>query len=109
MSATHAERRPAAVSRSAYDAGGGFLGGVAGTLAAGLAVLTVVLVGATAFASFVGVGGPNTIMVLGHLIAAILAVSAAALADRAHGVLAWIAAVTAVTVVLSTLWAFWLA
>lgn len=90
-------------------AGGRLVRGLAGALAAGLAALAVVLLGAEVLASNIGVRGPGGLVLVGHLLAAVLAVGAAVIADRVRGALAVIAFVGVLVIAASTLWAFWLA
>ncbi|MQA61069.1 MAG: hypothetical protein GEU86_06160 [Actinophytocola sp.] len=90
-------------------AGARLLRGVAGTLAAGLVLLAVVLLGVEMFGSDLGVRGPGTMMVLAHVLAAALALGAVIVADRVRGLLAAVTLLGALAVAGFTLWAFWLA
>lgn len=89
------------------DSGGGLVRGLAGSLAAGLVLLTLGLLAAELLTS--GGSGPGVGVLVGHAVAAVLAVVAAVVADRTRG-FATAAAVTAVLLVTAvTLWVYWLA
>lgn len=91
------------------EPGGGFARGLAGSLAAGLVVLTLVLGVGQVLASANAVQGPGSPTLIGHAVAAVLAVGAAVVADRTRG-LATTAAVTAVlAITAAVLWIYWLA
>lgn len=86
--------------------GGGMARGLAGSLAAGLVLLTLGLLAAELLTPS---SGPGVAVLIGHAVAAVLAIVAAVVADRTRG-FATAAAVTAVLlVVAATLWVFWLA
>ncbi|MGH3520444.1 MAG: hypothetical protein ACRDQ7_24295 [Haloechinothrix sp.] len=85
----------------------GFWRGLAGTLAAGLVLLAIVLAGAEALASDLGVAGPGASAVVGHLAAAVFAVAAASFADRREGSIAAIGVAASVLITSGTLWLFW--
>lgn len=86
--------------------GGGVARGLAGSLAAGLLLLTLGLLAAELLTPS---SGPGVAVLVGHAVAAVLAIVAAVVADRTRG-FATAAAVTAVLlVVAATLWVYWLA
>src|SRR5690606_40955571 len=75
------------VSRPSRDdaVGGGVVRFPAGSLAAGLAVLTVGLVVAELVTESHGLNGPGTGPVVGHAVASVAAIAAAVVADRRQG------------------------
>lgn len=82
--------------------------GIAGTVAAGLALLALVVLGAGVVGMAMDVRGPGAGSAVGHGIAAVLAVGGAALADRTRGVVAGVAIVGVVALSAATVWVYWL-
>lgn len=90
-------------------AGGRFARGLAGAVAAGLAVLAAALVAAGVLAMNNGERGPGGLMIIAHVLAALLALGAAAVADRIRGLFAAVAITGVLVITAAVLWAFWLA
>lgn len=88
--------------------GGRFARGLAGSLAAGLVVLALVLGVGELLASANAVQGPGTGVLIGHAVAALLAVGAAVVADRTRGAVAAAAVATVLVTTAVVLWVFWL-
>ncbi|PRX44221.1 hypothetical protein B0I33_11299 [Prauserella shujinwangii] len=78
-----------------------------GSLAAGLAVVALVLLGAQIAGWLSGWAGPGGVPVAGHLIGAVLALAAQRVADRARGPAAAAAAAGVLGVTGAVLWLFW--
>lgn len=93
----------------APEHGGGFARALAGSLAAGLVLLALVLLVAELLTASSGVGGPGTGTLVGHAVAAVVAVAAAVYADRSRGPAAWLAVGGVVAVTVVVLWVYWLA
>lgn len=95
-------RRPVAVRRNS-----GVLRGLSGSLAAGLTVFALGLVGVQIWQSQQGEPGPEWSVVTGHLVAAALALVCQRFADRRRDTLGTLAAVAVFGIVVVTLWIFW--
>jgi hypothetical protein len=89
--------------------GGGLARGLAGSLAAGLALLALALLIAEVLTSNNGVGGPGVAMVVGHVVGAGLALGAAVVADRTRGFAAAVAVAGVLAITAAVLWVYWLA
>ena len=83
--------------------------GLTGSLAAGLAVLAVGVLVVGAICLYTGVPGPGATMLIGHPVAAVLALLAQRVADRRNGPPAVGAGVAVVLFAVSALTMFWLA
>lgn len=81
--------------------------GLTGALAAGLVVLTVVVLVAQVVGQVNGSAGPGPFMVVGHVVSAALAVPAQRIADRRRGRPAALAGAAVVVLALATLWLYW--
>lgn len=97
---------PGAVSRTGRA--GGFLRGLSGVLAGGTVVLVVALLVAGLVALRFGVPGPGAGVVVGHAVAATIAMVLQLYADRTAGVRGALAAVAAIVVVAAALAYEWL-
>lgn len=82
--------------------------GLTGSLAAGLVVLTVGVYGVAVVCLFTGAPGPGAVLLLGHPIAAGLALIAQRVADRRRGLPAAGAGLAVVLFTISALTLFWL-
>lgn len=96
-------RRSVAASRPSVPAGAA-LRAVSGTLAGGLLALALGMVGAAVLAVRSGMPGPGVGLLVGHAVAAVVAVVAQRRADREHGSLAALAVVVVGAVALTTFW-----
>jgi hypothetical protein len=85
----------------------GFWRELSGALAIGLCVLAVVVLGFQVVAWFRATPGPGTLSVIGHLLAAGLAVSAQWFADRRRGWAGVVAVVGVFAIAGGALWTFW--
>ncbi|MET8852501.1 hypothetical protein [Amycolatopsis sp. NPDC004625] len=83
--------------------------GFTGSLAAGLAVLAVGVLVVAGICLFTGAPGPGATLLIGHPIAAVLALLAQRVADRRNGPAAIGAGVAVVLFTVSALTLFWLA
>lgn len=81
--------------------------GFTGSLAAGLAVLSLVVLGAGLASTLVGAPGPGAAPLIGHPLAAILALVAQRVADRRDGKTAGAAGIVIVADVVFVLVFFW--
>lgn len=81
--------------------------GLTGSLAAGLAGLAVIVLGAGLLCLIFGVPGPGVRMLAGHPVAAVLALAAQRLADRRTGAVAAAGGVGVLVVLGAALWLFW--
>lgn len=81
--------------------------GLTGSLAAGLVGLAVIVLGAGLVCLIRGVPGPGAAMLIGHPVAAVLAVLAQRIADRRDGRAAGLAGAVVVVLLIVTLWVFW--
>lgn len=81
--------------------------GLTGSLAAGLAALAVIVLGAGLLCWLRGAPGPGVAMLIGHPVAAVLALAAQRFADRREGSVAGVAGFAVVVVLLVALWLFW--
>lgn len=82
--------------------------GFTGSLAAGLAVLAAGVLVVAGICLFTGAPGPGATLLIGHPIAAVLAVLAQRVADRRNGPAAGGAGVAVVLFTVSALTLFWL-
>ncbi|CCH28245.1 putative secreted protein [Saccharothrix espanaensis DSM 44229] len=81
--------------------------GVGGSVAVGLVLLALALIGVQVYAGLHDLPGPGVGVVLGHLLAAAVAVVAQVVADRRTG---WVAGLCGLAVLVAgatTLWVFW--
>ena len=81
--------------------------GFTGSLAAGLTLLAVVVLGAAVACAIRNVPGPGTAALVGHPIAAVVALAAQRVADSKHGRVAGLAGVVVCVAVGLALWSFW--
>jgi hypothetical protein len=81
--------------------------GVSGSLAAGLVLLALAVIAVQVYAGNQGLPGPGTYVVVGHCVAAVLAVLGQRFADRLTGWLAALASLAVVVIAAATLWIFW--
>lgn len=81
--------------------------GLTGSLAAGLAGLAVIVLIAAVVCWVRGAPGPGVPMLVGHPVAAVLALVAQRFADRREGRVAGFAGFAVVVVLLVALWLFW--
>ncbi|HVW45194.1 MAG TPA: hypothetical protein VHC18_27975 [Amycolatopsis sp.] len=81
--------------------------GLTGSLAAGLTVLAVVVLGAAVVCAIRGAPGPTTAALVGHPIAAVVALGAQRVADVRRGRLAALGGVVVCAAVALALWLFW--
>ena len=81
--------------------------GFTGALAAGLAVLSVIVLGAGLICAFVGAPGPGVASLIGHPIAAIAALAAQRVVDRRDGRVAVAAGIFVLADALFVLAYFW--
>ncbi|RCW42816.1 hypothetical protein DFQ14_10872 [Halopolyspora algeriensis] len=86
---------------------GGLVRGLTGSLAAGLLVLAVTLLGVQLWATNSGLPGPGAGVVIGHLVASVVALVAQAVADRRRGLAGGLSAAVVLAVVLGALWYWW--
>ncbi|MGH3450973.1 MAG: hypothetical protein ACRDQW_09610 [Haloechinothrix sp.] len=98
---------PGSRTERAGGSEGGFWRGLAGSLAAGLLLLAVVLLVAEVLASDLGVQGPGHSAIVGHVVGAVLALAATRFADRSTGTLAALGVAGSALVTFGTLWLFW--
>lgn len=92
---------------TARRARGGFGRELAGALTVGLSVLAVVIVVFQVLAWFRDMPGPGVAMVVGHVLAAALAIVVQRVADRKAGMVAALAALGVVVITGGTLWMLW--
>lgn len=88
--------------------GGRWWRGLTGSLAAGLAVLAVGVLVVAGIDLNTGAPGPGAVLLIGHPVAAILALLAQRVADRRNGAPAAVAGVAVVLFTVSALTLFWL-
>jgi hypothetical protein len=88
--------------------GGRLLRGVSGIVAGGLAALAVVLFVGWVVTARSGTAGPGTGMLLGHGIAAVVALAGQSVADRRRDRTGLLAAVGVLAVGVAVLCGFWL-
>ena len=88
--------------------GAGFARFLAGSLAAGLAVLTLALLAAELLTESRGLGGPGAGSLIAHGVGSAAAIGAAVIADRSRGRVAGLALAVVVVIVALVLWFFWL-
>ncbi|MTD55062.1 hypothetical protein [Amycolatopsis pithecellobii] len=81
--------------------------GLTGSLAAGLAGLAVLVLGAAVVSLLRGAPGPGVVMLIGHPVAAVIALVAQRFVDRRAGAIAALAAGVVVVVVAAALLLFW--
>jgi predicted lipid-binding transport protein (Tim44 family) len=82
--------------------------GLTGSLAAGLVVLALVVLGAGVLGLVTGAPGPGLFLLLGHVVAAILALLAQRVADRKRGFAAGAGIVAVLVITAVSLWLLWL-
>ena len=80
-----------------------------GSFAAGLAVLAVVVLGSGVLALSTSAPGPGLLMLLGHPVAAVLALVAQRVADRKTGIVGVGAGATVLAITAAAVWTLWLA
>lgn len=85
----------------------GWWRGLSGTLAAGMVVLAIGVLGAQILTLGTGAPGPGALAVSAHLVAAALALAAQWLVDHRRGRVAGLSALGVVAVAGGTLWLFW--
>lgn len=103
------EIEPAAVEPSpARPERGRWWRGLTGSLAAGLAVLAIGVLVVAGICLYTGAPGPGAAMLIGHPVAAVLALSAQRVVDRRNGAAAVGAGVAVVLFTVSALTLFWL-
>ncbi|MEV0681046.1 hypothetical protein AB0I60_31465 [Actinosynnema sp. NPDC050436] len=81
--------------------------GVGGCVAVGLALLALALIGVQVYAGVHDLPGPGVDVVVGHVVAAAVAVVAQVVADRRTG---WVAGLCGLAVLVAgaaTLWFYW--
>lgn len=78
-----------------------------GALSAGLAVLAVTLLAAWGVAAAHGEPGPRAALLVGHLVAATLALALQRVADRRSGAVGWVASAGVVLVAAAVVVFFW--
>ncbi|MFI5590556.1 hypothetical protein ACIA5G_36305 [Amycolatopsis sp. NPDC051758] len=107
-SADEASPEPAAEAASPAKERGRWWRGFTGSLAAGLAVLAVGVLAVAGIDLYTGAPGPGAAMLIGHPVAAVLALLAQRVADRRNGIAAAGAGIAVVLFVVSALTLFWL-
>jgi uncharacterized membrane protein YtjA (UPF0391 family) len=105
--ADEASLEPAAAASPARERGRWWRG-LTGSLAAGLAVLAVGVLAVAGIDLYTGAPGPGAAMLIGHPVAAVLALLAQRVADRRNGIAAAGAGIAVVLFVVSALTLFWL-
>jgi hypothetical protein len=88
--------------------GGRWWRGLTGSLAAGLTVLAIAVLVVAGIDLYTGAPGPGAVLLIGHPVAAILALLAQRVADRRNGVPAAGAGLAVVLFTVSALTLFWL-
>ncbi|OZM75162.1 hypothetical protein CFN78_03090 [Amycolatopsis antarctica] len=83
--------------------------GLTGTLAAGLAVLALIVVGVQIFAFANDAPGAEVLFIGGHVVAGVAALVAQRLADRRRGLVAGLAGTFVGLLTAAVLWFFWFA
>ncbi|MGO1054948.1 hypothetical protein [Crossiella sp. CA198] len=86
---------------------GAVLRGLSGSVAAAVMLLAVLVIGAQIFAATESWAGPGWIAVIGHVVAAVLAVLLQFFADRRTGAGAWAAGIGVFVVAGAALWLWW--
>jgi hypothetical protein len=81
--------------------------GLSGSLAVGLVLLALGVIAVQVYAGNDGLPGPGAFVVVGHVVAAVLAVIGQAVADRRTGWFAALACFFVLVVVAATMWIFW--
>lgn len=81
--------------------------GLSGVLAGGLVALTIVVCLAQWLAATSGVPGPGAAAVVGHLMAAVVAVGLQLAAERSHGRTATLASCSVLLLAAAVLWFGW--
>nr|WP_236796005.1 hypothetical protein [Amycolatopsis sp. GM8] len=81
--------------------------GLTGSLAAGLAGLAVIVLGAALVCLLLGAPGPGAVMLIGHPVAAAIALVAQRFVDRREGPVAAVAAGVVVADLVAALVLFW--
>jgi hypothetical protein len=88
--------------------GGRWWRGFTGSLAAGLAILAIGVLVVAGIGLFTSAPGPGAVLLIGHPVAAVLALLAQRVADRRNGVAAAGAGLAVVLFTVSALTLFWL-
>jgi predicted lipid-binding transport protein (Tim44 family) len=107
-SADETSPEPAVEAASPAKERGRWWRGLTGSLAAGLAVLAVGVLAVAGIDLYTGAPGPGAAMLIGHPLAAVLALLAQRVADRRNGIAAAGAGIAVVLFVVSALTLFWL-
>jgi hypothetical protein len=81
--------------------------GLTGSVAAGLAVLAVGVLGVTVVCLVTGAPGPGLFLLIGHPVAAVAALLAQRVADRRNGPVAGVAGVGVLVIAFVALTLFW--
>jgi len=81
--------------------------GFTGSLAAGLTLLAVIVLGAALICAFREVPGPGAAAMIGHPVAAAVALVAQRFADTKRGIPAGLAGIVVCVAVAVALWIFW--
>ncbi|TVT49259.1 hypothetical protein FNH05_17185 [Amycolatopsis rhizosphaerae] len=81
--------------------------GATGSLAAGMAGLAVIVLGAGVLSLIVHAPGPGAASLIGHPVAAVVALAAQRVADRRQGPPAVLAGAVVLVDVAATLWLLW--
>ncbi|WAL69857.1 hypothetical protein ORV05_28535 [Amycolatopsis cynarae] len=81
--------------------------GVTGSFAAGMAGLAVIVLGAGVLSLIVHAPGPGAASLIGHPVAAVVALAAQRVADRRQGRPAVLAGAVVLVDVAATLWLLW--
>lgn len=82
---------------------------VAGTLAAGIVALALVVVAFDLLSDVFAIHGPGTSFTIGHVVGAVVAVVLAVVADRTRGIAGTAAAMATIVVAGVVVWIYWLA
>lgn len=82
---------------------------VAGTLAAGIVALALVVGAFDVLSDVFAIHGPGTGFTIGHVVGAAVAVVLAVVADRTRGVAGTAAALATIVVAGGVVWVYWLA
>ena len=107
MSDAETEELPVGAASAELSRPGRIWRGLTGSLAAGLAVLAVVVLGAALVCAIRNAPGPALAALIGHPIAAVVALGAQRVADTRRGRLAGLAGLVVCAVVALALWLFW--
>jgi hypothetical protein len=80
---------------------------VTGSLAAGLLLLALFLIGTQVWALGQGLQGPGIPTMIGHIVAAVVALVLQAIADRRRDAVGGVAAIAVLILVFGALWFWW--